>query len=174
LKAMILLGINCGFGNNDCSRLPLSAVDFTTGWIDFPRPKTGIGRRCCFWPETVEALRESPAKRPTPKADEDAALFFATKYGDCWGKDVADSPVTKETRKLLNRLGIGGHRNFYTLRHTFRTVADEAKDQPAVDHAMGHETGHMSSTYRESISDERLRAVADYVRGWLYGATATA
>ena len=26
LKAMILLGINCGFGNNDCATLPLKAV----------------------------------------------------------------------------------------------------------------------------------------------------
>src|SRR5262249_47922917 len=40
LKAMILLGINCGFGNADVGRLPLSAVDLDKGWIDFPRPKT--------------------------------------------------------------------------------------------------------------------------------------
>jgi integrase len=56
---------------------------------------------------------------------------------------------------------------FYTLRHTFRTVADGAKDQPAADHIMGHEVAHMSSVYREGISDERLRAVADHVHAWL-------
>jgi mono/diheme cytochrome c family protein len=33
---------------------------------------------------------------------------------------------------------------------------------------MGHEGPHMSVMYRETISDERLRAVADYVRGWLF------
>jgi len=27
---------------------------------------------------------------------------------------------------------------------------------------------HMSSVYRETISDARLRAVADHVRGWLW------
>jgi hypothetical protein len=27
LKAMILLGVNCGFGNADCGNLPLSALD---------------------------------------------------------------------------------------------------------------------------------------------------
>ena len=57
---------------------------------------------------------------------------------------------------------------FYTLRHTFRTVADEAKDQPAADYIMGHEVPHMSSVYRETISDERLRAVTDHVRAWLF------
>jgi hypothetical protein len=48
-------------------------------------------------------------------------------------------------------------------------VADEAKDQPAVNYIMGHEVPHMSSVYRERISDERLRAVTDHVRMWLYG-----
>ena len=46
-------GVNCGFGNGDCASLPLSAVNLDAGWIDFPRPKTGINRRCPLWPETV-------------------------------------------------------------------------------------------------------------------------
>jgi integrase len=82
--------------------------------------------------------------------------------------------VSQETRKLLDKLGLNGHRNFYTLRHTFRTVADEAKDQPAVDFIMGHESPHMSSVYQETISDDRLRAVSDYVRAWLFPPAKTA
>jgi hypothetical protein len=46
VKAMILLGVNAGFGNHDVATLPLSAVDLVRGWLDFPRPKTGIPRRC--------------------------------------------------------------------------------------------------------------------------------
>jgi hypothetical protein len=38
---------------------------------------------------------------------------------------------------------------------------------------MGHEIPHMSTVYRERISDERLRAVADHVRRWLFGAPGT-
>jgi integrase len=168
LRAMILLGINCGFGNADCGNLPLTAVDLEQGMIDYPRPKTGILRRCTLWPETVAALREALANRPEPKRAEDAGLVFLTKYGKPWAKDIADSPITKETRKLLDALGLNGHRNFYTLRHTFRTIADEAKDQPAADYIMGHEVPHMSSVYRETISDERLRAVVEHVRRWLF------
>ena len=84
--------------------------------------------------------------------------------------DQPGSPVSAETVKLLRRLGINGRKGlgFYTLRHTFRTVADGAKDQPAADHIMGHEVAHMSSVYREGIADERLKAVAEYVRGWLF------
>jgi hypothetical protein len=47
-------------------------------------------------------------------------------------------------------------------------VADEAKDQPAVDYIMGHEVPHMSTIYRERISDDRLRVVAEHVRRWLF------
>jgi integrase len=168
LEAMILLGINCGFGNADCGRLPLSAVDLDRGIIDFARPKTGIPRRCVLWPETVEALKQVIAGRKAPKDAADAGLVFITKYGKGWSKAENSGPITQEMRKLLKKLDINGHRNFYTLRHTFRTVADEAKDQPACDYAMGHEVPHMSSVYRETISDARLRAVADHVRAWLF------
>jgi integrase len=171
LKAMLLLGINCGFGNADGGQLPLSAVDLDAAVIDFPRPKTGIPRRCPLWPETVRAVREALAARPEPKRAEGAGLVFVTKYGLAWAKDTPDSPVAKETAKLLKALVINGRKGvgFYTLRHTFRTVADEAKDQPAADYIMGHEVPHKSSVYRVTISDARLRAVANHVREWLYG-----
>ena len=64
LKAMILLGINCGFGATDISNLPLSAIDFKGGWVDFPRPKTEIAARCPLWPETVKA-RGGSYQNPT-------------------------------------------------------------------------------------------------------------
>jgi integrase len=172
LRAMVLLGLNAGFGNSDCGNLPLSAVNLDTGWIDYPRPKTGIPRRCPLWPETVAAVREALAARPDPKSAEHAGLVFITSRGLSWAKDTNDCPVAKETAKLLGRLGINGRKGlgFYTLRHTFRTIADEAKDQPAADFVMGHEVPHMSSVYRERISDERLKAVTDHVRKWLYAA----
>lgn len=168
LKAMLLLGINCGFGNADCGMLMLSVLDLERAFIDFPRPKTGIPRRCPLWPETVDAIKEALVHRPEPKKEDYASLVFITQRCLSWAKDTNDSPTSKEVRKLLDKLGINGHRNFYTLRHTFRTVADESKDQPAVDFIMGHEVPHMSSVYRETISDARLKAVTDYVRKWLF------
>jgi integrase len=170
MKAMILLGINCGFGNADCGNLPLTALDLDRGIIDYPRPKTGISRRCPLWPETVAAVREVLAHRPTPKDRADAGLVFVTRCGQSWSKVSSTGLLSRLTSRLLRELGINGRKGFafYALRHTFRTVADEAKDQPAADYIMGHEVPHMSSVYRESISDERLRAVTEHVRQWLF------
>src|SRR5262245_846020 len=86
LRAMISLGVNCGFGNSDCGRLPRGALDLDRGAVDYPRPKTGIARRCVLWPETVAALRESLERRPEPKEEGNAGLVFLTSQGDSWDK----------------------------------------------------------------------------------------
>jgi integrase len=57
LRAMILLGLNCGLGNNDIAELNWAHLDLAAGILDYPRPKTGIERRATLWPETVKALR---------------------------------------------------------------------------------------------------------------------
>jgi integrase len=191
LKAMILLGINCGFGNTDVSTLPLEALDLGGGWVNFPRPKTGINRRCPLWPETIEAIRDVLASRMPAKNEADARLVFLTRCGFPWIKvrveenPVAngdrpklkvwrDDAVTKEIRKLVIRLGI--HRkglNFYSLRHSLETIGGESRDQIALDHIMGHVRDDMASVYRERISDERLRAVVDHVRDWLFADEST-
>ncbi|MBK7404817.1 MAG: hypothetical protein IPJ41_09340 [Phycisphaerales bacterium] len=59
MRAMILLGINCGMGNTDVASLPLDALDLDAGILDYPRTKTAIPRRATLWPETAEALRSS-------------------------------------------------------------------------------------------------------------------
>jgi integrase len=169
LKAMVLLGINCGFGNNDCGTLPQSAIDLEAGWVDYPRPKTAVERRAPLWAETIEAINEALKIRPAHRDKAHSQLVFITRYGQPWAKDVADSPITKEFRKLLDELklyrpGLG----FYCLRHTFETVAGESRDQVAVDHIMGHSDASMAAEYREGISDERLLAVVGHVHAWLY------
>jgi integrase len=168
LRAMILLGANCAFGNADCGTLPLSALNLERGWVNYPRPKTGIDRRCPLWPETTAALREALAHRPAPKDAADADLVFITSRGKSWHKKIEDNPISKEMRKLLDSLGINGRRSFYALRHGFETVGGEAKDQVAVDYIMGHARDDMASHYREHISDKRLGAVTDHVRAWLF------
>ncbi|MDA0832346.1 MAG: tyrosine-type recombinase/integrase [Planctomycetota bacterium] len=173
LRAMILLAANCGFGQSDLSSLPLAAIDLDAGWVDYPRPKTGVQRRCPLWPETIEAVRDALKRRPLPKDDDDAGLVFITKYGHRFVKTNAtgtpDDAIGKEFAKLLNRLKIKRKGvSFYAIRHGFETVAGESRDQVAVDYIMGHARDDMASLYRESISDDRLRDVTNLVRNWLF------
>lgn len=169
LRAMILLGINCGFGNHDCGTLTLDSLDLSNGWVNHPRPKTSVERRCALWPETIHAIRDAIKERPKPKRAADGNLVFITRIGQPWAKEVADSPITKEFRKLLDKLklhkpGLG----FYTLRHVFETIASGTTDQVAVDAIMGHVDGSMAGLYREKIHDKRLLAASNYVRKWLF------
>lgn len=139
LKAMILLAVNFGFGNNDCATLPLRSLDLEGGWIDFSRPKTGINRRCPTWPETIAAVREVLAKRKQPKEKAHEGLVFITAVGGSFAKESGDNPIAKEFAKLAKAEGLQQQgRGFYALRHALRTVADGTRDQPAVDSIMGH------------------------------------
>ena len=181
MRGMILLGINCGFGNSDVANLPQSAVDLEKGWVTFPRPKTEVSRRVPLWPETVEALKAAIEKRPSPANKKDASLVFLTVRGLPWVRmkkglegPESDTPVDcihSSLKRILRKLGINGRKGlgFYTLRRNFEIYAGECKDQVAVDQCMGHVDNSMAGVYRQSISDHRLLAVVGVVRDWLFG-----
>jgi integrase len=178
----VLLGLNCAYGSSDIAALPITAIDLDAGWIAYARGKTGIPRRCSLWPETITALREAVNNRPTPRDEQDASLAFLTERGNRWVRSYAkdktkgatpDDEIGKEFRKLLGKLGLNRKGlGFYALRHTFRTVADECGDFPAIDLVMGHGDTSMGARYRERIDDSRLEAVAHRVRNWLFGTVA--
>jgi integrase len=182
MKAMILLGVNAGLGNADVGNLRMDHLDLDARWLDYPRPKTGVQRRCKLWPETIAAIREWLPLRPRAKNREHDKLVFVTKYGDSWHNVVdrerlndrnitpsVKDPVAGEMQKTIRKAKVmRPGLNFYALRHTFETIAGESRDQVTVDHAMGHARDDMASLYRERISDERLEAVAKVVRDWLF------
>jgi integrase len=146
-------------------------IDLRGGWLQYPRPKTGINRRAKLWPQTVRAIEKALDGQRKAKQEQYRDLVFFTRCGAPWGhEDKPISPISSEFRKLLEQLKLYRRgRSFYALRHVFRTIADETKDQPAIDLVMGHARGDIASEYRERISDERLQAVADHVRTWLFG-----
>ena len=170
LRAMILLGVNCGLGNADCKTLEFVHLDLDDGWLNFPRPKTKVNRRAKLWNETVEALKTSVSKRRKPKRKTHSEIVFITKYGAPWGTpDKPDCPISKQFRKLLDltKLYEKG-KSFYSLRHVFETEAGDTGDQVAVDYVMGHDNGSMANNYRAKVKDHRLEAVAGHVHKWLY------
>ena len=183
MRAMILLGINCGLGNTDVGQLARSNLSLRSGVLDYARSKTGISRRAILWPETIAALQGVARVRPTPRAAEDKEMVFITKGRHRWvrvtepgsrsqgrQKAVVKDAVAAEFTKVLAAAGVAGDgRGFYALRHTFRTIADEVEDRRAIDLIMGHENGaDIATHYVERIDDERLRRVVEHVRAWLF------
>jgi integrase len=171
-KAMMLLGINAGMGNTDLAMLPTKAIKLKTGWLDHPRPKTGIPRHVPLWPETVEAIRAALAERHAPKDTAHAPLLFIGPRGESYIGKARGYRVHQEVARVLKwakveRQGL----SFYALRHTFQTMAEGAHDLAAVQSIMGHAaaSGDMSAVYRERVDDARLLAAVEHVRKWLFG-----
>lgn len=182
LRAMILLAINCGFGQTDCSRLTIRSLDLVKGWHRFPRPKTAAERRCPLWPETIASLKHVLSKRHEPKDPALADRVFITVFGGEFVKSVQrEAGNTRRVvsidsiglvfGKLLKKLELGRSGiGFYAIRHTFQTISEGAGDPVAVSHIMGHipQSGDMAAKYRERIEDSRLIAVSEFVRQWLF------
>ncbi|CAN5424205.1 hypothetical protein BH11PLA2_BH11PLA2_44040 [soil metagenome] len=176
MDAMILLAINAGFGQTDCSELPATALT-REGWLDFRRPKTGAPRRVPLWPETLKALEKAIAARPDPIDPADDRLVFITRFGRPFIRYSISKTGRSGTRcdsiaqsftKLAKSVGLEDLGGFYNLRHTHRTVSDGARDQVAAALIMGHVDDTIAGAYRERIEDERLLAVVNVVREWLF------
>jgi integrase len=163
---MILLGINCGFGNRDCATLPIEQLNLATGWHTYWRPKTQTPRRAPLWPETAAALY-------AVIKDRESGLVFRTRAGKPWFTDhKRRCPISFEFRKLLQTLEIyrPSITTFYTLRRTFETVGELAGEPKALQFIMGHTpaTDDMSAVYRQKHWNASLMKVTDTVHGWLF------
>jgi len=75
MRAMIWLGLNCGFGCTDCGLLKWTDLDFDNSRVNFARNKTGVSRNLPLWPETIRALNEVPRSGP---------LVFYSPQGHPW------------------------------------------------------------------------------------------
>lgn len=162
LFAMILLGLNGGYGPKDCAALHWSAVDLDAGVIKDRRPKTNIPRTVPLWPETLWALRR--LKRRGPRV-------FVTKYGNRWtGNAVAHEFAKLAVKCGLKAEGVKGRKRqpdgvtAYAGRHTFATFANEVRDTDARRHLMGRTVPNLDDVYVETFFLKRLSLVTEHVR----------
>ena len=162
MKAMILLGINCGCGNSDCGKLEWP--NLKGDWLLYPRPKTGVYRKAKLWPETLCAIAEIEKKHDR--------IVFISSHGNPWcDSETANNLVSKAFIRLLKKLELYRlwETGFYSLRHTFATVAREVGDDEAVKMVMGHvDDSMLSEHYTDRFPDKRLIQVASHVRDWLF------
>ena len=190
MRAMVLLGLNAAYGNKDCSELLRQQITIekpdgggpARHWLDVERGKTQVFRRCPLWPETVAALAAVSESRPDPADPRDAGRVFLTHTGLPWVRDKTSSndEVAKAFGKLLRAIVVGKDDagrdvtmkrpglSFYALRHTVETIGDRVRDKNALNMILGHVDNSMAAIYRERLDDDRLIAVTDYIRNWLW------
>ena len=159
MKAMIWLGLNCGFGCTDCSDLQWKHLNLTIGRVVLPRGKTGIPRDLPLWSETIDALKAIPKK---------GKLVFYTARGnplvrsilktDANGQEkycVMNTISTKFAR-MLKKSGLNVPRGtgFYTLRRTAATMAARSGDPFAVQRLLGHANLLMATRYVQDVSKQ--------------------
>lgn len=166
LKAMVLLGINCGFGNEDCAALPRSAIN--GNWIEWARVKTATTRRCPLWPETLEAIHE--AIQHADSKGETELCFMGARGKNFVSKKKDGTRVGKVFDHAREKSGIRTERTFYDLRRTFQTVALNATGNDNVTKSiMGHipSESNMSARYTQEVWENQLQMVSNAVRKWV-------
>jgi len=170
MRAMILLGINAGYGNADCARLTRDMI--AGGWLESHRHKTGIWRAAKLWPETIEAIDTVVAKSRKQVPAEYADLVFLTRHRKPWWVDgKSGDAITGQFTKLRTaagvfRKGVG----FYSLRHVTQTIGEQAavRDGVAIKILMGHVDSSISAEYRENYDREPIRIICEHLRSWLF------
>lgn len=181
MRAMILLGLNAGFGATDCANLTKDKIDLPGGVIRYNRTKTNIARTAPLWPETVAALAPLLLLRP------DDPHVFRTNHGKLWvrverkgKKIITKDSVGDRFGRLMESVCMLGMKvrdtfkkqrpglGFYALRHTFYTYANEVRDSDARLHLMGRRLPSIDGdAYLEGLFLPRLKVVTDHVRSRL-------
>ena len=124
MRAMLMLAINAGLGNNDVGSMPITALDLESDWLTYPRPKTGIMRRVPLWKETVEARERaqnlwSLGCRDRPPPDDsalsrgdrrelelppDSRRWVRRRLFDGFGLCLPPAQPGKESRQVTSKL----------------------------------------------------------------------
>ena len=164
MKAMIWLGLNCGFGCTDCAGLQWKNLDLKHARVCFPRSKTGIGRNLPLWPETVESLKSIPKLGDlifyTPKGNP---LVRTIKSADKNGREkyTKENAVSKKFSKLIKKAGVKTEKGvgFYTLRRTAATLAARSGDPFAVQRLLGHADLQMATRYVQNVSEQTDKVI---------------
>ena len=164
VRAIIWLGLNCGFGCTDCAKLKWKDLDLENSRVQLVRNKTGVPRNLPLWPETIQALKKVPRS---------GQLVFYTAEGHPWvrtslktqkdgsRKYTTVNAVTSMFARLLKKARINAPKGtgFYALRRTAATLAARSGDPFAVQRLLGHVDLTMATRYVQDVSEQTDRVI---------------
>ncbi|MHC4187757.1 MAG: tyrosine-type recombinase/integrase, partial [Planctomycetota bacterium] len=164
MKAMIWLGLNCGFGCTDCAELKWSDLDLVNGRVKLARGKTGVSRDLPLWPETIQSFGKIPkSSKSVFYTSKDKPLIRTTYHINKDGSTKYSNTnlVTSKFCKLMKKAGIRAPKGtgFYTLRRTAATIAARSGDPFAVQRLLGHADLKMATRYVQDFSKQTDRVI---------------
>jgi integrase len=162
LHLAILIGLNTGSTPKEILEYTWADVE-PDGWMTPPRSKNGNFRRFRLWPEVMALLGKRPATPSKP-------LLKWTVTGGI------GSMVTRNFILLKKAENLPTGWTFYSTRTTLINNCYNAgftSDVAAIECITGHSNNHASHFYRERPDDERIWAVLQSQREWLFGSDQT-
>ena len=174
MRAMILLGLNCGFGCTDCGELKWSDLDLVNGRVKLARKKTAVSRDLPLWAETIESLEKIPRTGELVFSTLKDKPLIQTTYQineDGSSKYSNINLVTSRFCKLMKKAGIEAPKgtSFYTLRRTAATVAARSGDPFAVQRLLGHANLKMATIYVQDVSRQTDRVIENSTKYVIQG-----
>ena len=164
MRAMIWLGLNCGFGCTDCSELKWTDLDFVNARVKLPRKKTGILRDLPLWPETINTLKKVPKTGVlvfyTSRKNSFVHTIVKTD-GNGNRKYSTQNTITTKFSRLIKKSGfkVPNGTGFYTLRRTAATIAARSGDPFAVQKLLGHADLQMATRYVQDVSKQTDKVI---------------
>jgi len=164
MRAMIWLGLNCGFGCTDCARLKWKDLDLENCRVQLARNKTGVPRNLPLWPETMKALKAVPRSGQLVFYTAECHPWVRTSLkteNDGSRKYTAVNAITSMFSRLLKKAKIHAPKGtgFYTLRSTAATLAARSGDPFAVQRLLGHVNLEMATRYVQDVSEQTDRVI---------------
>ena len=161
---MIWLGLNCGFGCTDFSRLQWKDIDLENNRVKLARNKTKISRNLPLWPETIKALKEIPRSGAlvcTTSKDHPSIRTTATTNDNGEPKYIIDNRISTKFSRPMRKVGIKAPKGtgFYTLRRTADTMEARSGDPFADQRLLGHVDLTMATRYVQDVSEQTDRVI---------------
>lgn len=164
-RLWILLGLNCGFTQNDIATLTHDMVDWDKSIIKRDRQKTGVDSQHKLWPIT---LRELKAQRTNPAK---SSLLLLNKYGNPLvqhvlkddGKASINDTIVQSFRRLAKKAKVSG--TFKILRKTGADAIErQFQDKPHLPTLyLAHDLAGKIRTHYTRQSYDALHEATDWL-----------
>ncbi len=149
-RCYMALALNCGFGQTEISELRVGDINWTEGFIERERRKTGVRAKHKLWQRTLDLLRENGSYGGDSDSrvllNENGAALVTSRIVN--GRQKKSDAVKNGFFRVMRKLNIDGQRGFYSLRKTGATMIEQI-DPTTTEMYLCHAENGMKKVYAQ-------------------------